>query len=238
MTEKPPVPLEVKQTRDGSRTLYRPDLDEHYHSVHGALQESEHVFIRMGLLPLLAQHRPLHVFEAGFGTGLNAILTYAAARQQQVQISYDTIEAYPLAPDQVAELGYANLLEPGLTEVLAELHLLSWNEPHQLSAGFRFQKTAARLEEAALPEGCYDLVYYDAFAPEKQPELWQPALFEKIFASLQPNGVLVTYCAKGAFKRMLKSVGFDVQSLPGPPGKREMVRAEKPASAPRHLQTL
>lgn len=220
--------VEVRQTKDGSSTLYVPELNEHYHSVHGALQESMHVFIQAGLLFFFPRREELRVLEIGFGTGLNALLTLQQAQLHQTPVLYDSLEIYPLAPEVIQELRFEKfILNPELLSFHGQLHALPWNEPGQVTPFFTLQKIEADLQQHTFPAGHYHLVYFDAFAPEKQPELWTEEVFGRLFATLLPGGVLMSYCAKGSFKRALKAAGFSVEALPGPPGKREMTRAHK-----------
>ena len=224
--------LEIRQTKDGSNTLYVPELNEHYHSVHGALQESQHVFIKHGLAHVLEYRKDIKILEVGFGTGLNAILTFPSALARKAFIQYDTLEKYPLAQEMVAQLNYDQLiLNPELYDVFLRMHQAPWNQPETLIPYFTLQKIHETLEEFCLPEAYYDLVYFDAFAPEKQPELWADDIFAKLFRAVRPGGVLVTYCAKGSFKRSLKAAGFETEALPGPPGKREMTRGTRPLTS-------
>ncbi len=221
--------LEIRQTNDGSNTLYVPDLNEHYHSVHGALQESQHVFIKHGLEYALEQKRDVKILEVGFGTGLNAILTLPYALSQQAFIQYDTLEKYPLTTEVVERLHFEQfILNPEQLDYFKQMHASPWNEPADLSPYFTLQKIHETLEEFSPPDAYYDVIYFDAFAPEKQPELWTEEVFAKLYKAVRPGGVLVTYCAKGAFKRNLKAAGFIVEALPGPPGKREMTRGTRP----------
>jgi tRNA U34 5-methylaminomethyl-2-thiouridine-forming methyltransferase MnmC len=221
--------LEIRQTKDGSNTLYVPDLNEHYHSVHGALQESQHVFIKHGLEHALEQKRDVKILEIGFGTGLNAILTLPYSLAQQAFIQYDTLEKYPLTQEVVEQLHFEQFIhDPEMLENFKKMHDAPWNAPVDLSPYFTLQKIHETLEEFSPPESYYDVIYFDAFAPEKQPELWTKEVFTKLYNATRPGGTLVTYCAKGSFKRNLKAAGFIVEALPGPPGKREMTRGIRP----------
>ena len=223
--------LEIRQTKDGSNTLYVPELNEHYHSVHGALQESQHVFIKHGLEHALSSKKDIKILEVGFGTGLNAILTYPFALAQKAFIQYDTLEKFPLSQEVVEQLQFDKIiLNPELHDVFLKMHAAPWNKPTDLIPYFSLQKMHETLEEFVAPQAYYDLVYFDAFAPEKQPELWSEEMFVKLYDAIRPGGVLVTYCAKGSFKRSLKAAGFTVEALPGPPGKREMTRGVKQVS--------
>jgi len=219
---------EIRQTKDGSATLYVPALNEHYHSVNGALQESLHVFIRAGLDYKLTQKEEVRLLEIGFGTGLNALLSLQQFRLHPVRVQYDTLEKYPLSADLIADMHFEKfILNPELLDFLPFLHQAPWQDPVSILPNFELRKIQADLTTYDLPENYYDLIYFDAFAPEKQPELWTDAIFLKLYESLQAGGVLVSYCAKGSFKRSLKAAGFTVEALPGPVGKREMTRAVK-----------
>ncbi len=225
--------IEVRTTADGSPTFYVPALDEHYHSRHGAAQESRHVFIEAGLRPLLAagigQRKPLRVLEVGLGTGLNALLTLAAVETTPAAIRYDGYETFPLPPAAVAALAPQWADNPRLSQAFAQLHAAPWGDAVALAPSFTLTKMQAQIEAADLPGAAYDLLYFDAFAPEKQPELWTEDVFAKLYAAAAPGAVLVSYCAQGQFRRNLRAAGWLTEKLPGPPGKREMTRARKPA---------
>lgn len=212
----------LTQTADGSATLYVPMLDEHYHSVKGAGTESQHIFIEMGMRHALTAEREdnaaLRIFEVGFGTGLNALLALEEAERTGVKVDYTAVELYPLAWDEVAPLGYSD------HPLFSRLHESVWEEWVQLTPHFRLKKLKADLLALSPPEA--DVVFYDAFSPEKQPELWSEALFCQLRKALPPGAVLTTYCAKGEVRRRLQRTGFLVERLPGPPGgKREILRA-------------
>lgn len=212
-------------TDDGSHSLYHEALDETYHSRHGALAESQHVFIQNGLAHIPPSDHPIHVLEIGFGTGLNALLTWQYARVRQRQVHYTGIEPFPLAEETWRLLNYGETLKAQSN--FATLHEVSWNEPHALDPFFRFTKVKATVEDFVISGPLYDVIYYDAFAPDKQPEMWSIETLGGIAKMLHPGGLLVTYCAKGQFRRTLRELGMKVESLPGPPGKREMTRARK-----------
>ena len=219
---------EIRETKDGSTTLYVPELNEHYHSVNGALQESLHVFIGAGLNYMLPHYNPLQVLEIGFGTGLNALLTLQQIMGKGNQVLYDGLEKYPVPLEVINQMRFDKfILNPELLDYLPQLHNAPWHEPVPVSPNFELRKIQNDLTTYTLPEAYYHLIYFDAFAPEKQPELWTDTIFQKLYNALQTDGVLVSYCAKGSFKRSLKTAGFTVEALPGPAGKREMTRAFK-----------
>jgi len=211
-------------TRDGSETLWSPHFDEHYHSVHGAVQESLHVFLKMGW-DAVPREDSIHIFEMGFGTGLNALLTWARASERKVH--YTSVEAFPLTASQLSSLNFCAQTEiPDCANKFSALHAAEWGEETALDAQFTLHKQAIRIEDFSPSKG-FDLVYWDAFAPTSQPELWTEELFATIYGWMNEGGVWVTYSAKGAVRRALQAVGFTVERLPGPPGKREMLRATK-----------
>lgn len=219
--------IELITTGDGSHSLLNTALDETYHSRHGALQESDYVFIKQGLDFFVTKTgtKQLSILEVGFGTGLNAWLTLQYAQQHKVNIGYTSLETYPLAESVWPLLNYAKGSE--FENYFSELHKAAWNEEVVITPAFRLKKVEQSLQNFRHDGPPFDLVYFDAFAPNKQPELWEAALIRKVAEALNTNGVFVTYCAKGQLKRDLKSFDMIVESLSGPPGKREMVRALK-----------
>ena len=216
--------LEIILTDDGSHTLFVPELGEHYHSVHGAIQESDYIFIKCGLNSSKAGH--VRIFEVGFGTGLNAFLTAIDAPSQNRKILYTTIEKYPLPGSVINALNYKDFFCPESGYLFDRIHAVKWNITEDISNTFTLIKIEGDLTKHEIP-GYFDLIYFDAFGPDKQPEMWTDNVFEKISAITVSNGILVTYSAKGTVQRMLKKYGFDVTLLPGPPGKRQIIRAVK-----------
>lgn len=224
--------IQLMATGDGSHSLYHADLDESYHSHHGALRESQFVYIDQGLT-LLPPRPTLRVLEVGLGTGLNVLLT-ARAQQQRPEstVTMTSLEPYPIPTALIDQLNYCDLLECNAAEraLFQAIHQCPWQSPQALTTGFTFTKLNQRLEDWAVPEEPFDIVYYDAFAPSKQADIWAQTNLDKCAAALRPGGLLVTYCAQGAFKRNLRAAGFELgPRLPGPPGKKEMVRAVKPS---------
>ncbi len=216
--------IELQKTEDGSHTLFRPDLNETYHSHKGAMGESLHVFIKEGL-QYLANARtaePLKIFEVGFGTGLNAWLAYEFANESELKVSYLGLEPIPVPKELWSILNYTEK-----SETFHMLHATAWNEPVELSGYYNFTKVDQTLEDYESDRE-FDIIFMDAFAPSKQPAIWKKENLAKCFSLLTAGGILVTYCAQGQFKRDLKSVGFTVESLEGALGKKEMVRASKP----------
>ena len=223
----------IELTEDGSLTLFAPSFGEHYHSTHGAVQESLHIYIGMALAERLRATRgegaPLRLFEVGFGTGLNALLTYQMAEAECIPIHYYSIEKFPIEPDVYEALHYEGVTGPlDSAEALHTLHSAPWGKAVQLSPFFTLEKLHGDLTECSFPEGL-SVIYYDAFSPDSQPELWTEELFARLFAASLPEAVLTTYCAKGEVRRRLQRAGFLVERLPGPPGKREVLRACVPA---------
>jgi len=215
------------RTDDGSHTLFVPSLNEHYHSTFGAIRESTHIFINAGFHAAKVQGTPLNIFEAGFGTGLNAFLTLREAENSVIPVHYTTIEAFPLEEAVTRSLNYPDLLGENGPSSFRDIHNAAWEKEIRISDHFTLLKIHDKLENHLLPHESYHLVYFDAFGPDVQPELWTETIFTKLYQALKPGGILVTYSVKGSVKRALRSAGFLVEKLPGPPGKREITRASK-----------
>jgi tRNA U34 5-methylaminomethyl-2-thiouridine-forming methyltransferase MnmC len=214
----------LRLTEDGSHTLYLSELDEPYHSMHGAIQESRHVFIRQGFSQL--SKSKLRILELGMGTGLNLILSLLEASKKGIEVHYHAVEKYPLIPAEYASLNYETLLK-GLPEgILQKIHNAPWGIKVDLNSSFSMYKEQTDFRSMN-PEGAFDLVYFDAFAPDKQPELWSTEVFSVISGLTIPGAILVTYSSKGIVRRVLKACGFQVLKVAGPPGKREMIRAQR-----------
>ena len=211
-------------TEDGSHTIYVPELDEHYHSVHGAIQESEHIFIHSGYDTCSAD--PMRIFEVGFGTGLNSFLTALKASEGTRKIKYSSIEKYPLDTEFLRSLNYASRAGKKESGIFDLIHSAPWNIETDLSSVFSLLKIEADITRF-VPTGKYDLIYFDAFGPDKQPTMWSAEIFRRLSDATEKGGIFVTYSAKGEVKRNLKACGFEVSLLPGPPGKRQIIRAVK-----------
>jgi tRNA U34 5-methylaminomethyl-2-thiouridine-forming methyltransferase MnmC len=210
-------------TEDGSTTLYNEIIGEHYHSTHGAIQESQFIFIKDGLNE--CKKDEIHILEMGFGTGLNAFLTMLEAEKTGKKIHYHTVELYPISVEQAKTLNFAQILAPEKNEDFLKLHTSKWGEISKISTNFEMLKIQGDFNSLDFNELRFDVVYYDAFSPEKQPELWSLEIFEKIFSHCNKEAILTTYCAKGYVRRNLQAAGFTVHRLPGPPGKREKLSA-------------
>ncbi|MFM7006733.1 MAG: tRNA (5-methylaminomethyl-2-thiouridine)(34)-methyltransferase MnmD [Flavobacteriales bacterium] len=215
---------EIRLTADGSPTLYVPELDETYHSMHGSVQEAKHVFIENGLALSKGVLKNINVLEVGFGTGLNAFLSAQFAHEHQFNVQYTGIEAFPVEEAIWRELSYFQ--KPEEKALYHELMAATWEEPLILNANFTLSKLKTSVQDWK-SSAFFDLIYFDAFGPRAQAEMWDKRIFEKLHTALTVGGMLVTYCAQGQFRRDLKAIGFEVLSLPGPPGKREMTRAQK-----------
>lgn len=212
-------------TEDGSHTLFVPELQEHYHSTHGAVQESRHVYIDAGLKQ--CKREEIKVIEIGFGTGLNTLLTLLEGQLTNTKIHYTGLEHYPIDCKKALKLNYAKILS-GKT-YFEKIHQSAWNQSVELTPFFNFTKLDIDCSNPKnfFFEHTFDVIYFDAFAPDKQPEMWQPEIFDVLYKYSHHNAILTTYCAKGSVRRMMQSAGFKVERLPGPPGKREMLRARK-----------
>lgn len=215
-------------TGDGSLTLQSPDHREHYHSTYGAVTESRHIFIEAGLKALPSHDDPVRILEVGFGTGLNALLTLAESVNNNFAVAYDALEPFPLEPGIWEGLGYAQMTgNPGLEKAFFQMHRAETDAPAGITSSFNLVKLRSKVETVSLAPGKYHLVYFDPFSPDSQPEIWVPGVFSKMFGTLKPGGILVTYCVKGTVTRGLRDAGFRVEKLPGPPGKRHILRGTK-----------
>lgn len=220
----------IFETQDGSHSIFSESFGVSYHSKYGAIRESTHVFIEAGLFYKAPGAKQLSVLEIGFGTGLNALLTLLEAGRRQLPVRYEAVEAYPITSGQAQLLNYPEILGEQLAAAtFMRLHELPWDEEHALTPYFAFCKKKALFEQIQYLDA-FDLIYFDAFAPNAQPELWEEEVLGRMYGALKENGALTTYCAKGSVKRCLKKLGFAVESLKGPPGKREMTRAVKGAA--------
>ncbi|OBQ56469.1 tRNA (5-methylaminomethyl-2-thiouridine)(34)-methyltransferase MnmD [Tamlana sp. s12] len=224
---------EIIITSDGSSTIHIPEWNEQYHSKHGAIQEAYHVFIKHGLEYVLdksltsTKGEKISILEIGFGTGLNTLITLIEAEKKQVQIEYCGVEAYPISDEEVNHLNYVSELHiEEKSGVFEAIHNSSWEVKHEINEGFSLTKQKKFFKDIT-DSNLYDLIYFDAFGARVQPELWTEAIFSIMFKALKEGGVLVTYAAKGSVRRAMQAVGFTVTKLPGPPGKREMLRGEK-----------
>lgn len=215
----------LQTTADGSHTLYLPAMDEHYHSINGAIGESEHIFVNAGLRSLT--RREIRILEIGFGTGLNAFLTLREVMANlDWRVVYFAVELYPLPFELATRLNYAGLAWPEGESLFLDLHRAEWGKPTQITDRFVLHKIEGDANRVSLPDGI-DLVYMDAFAPEKQPEMWNAALYRRLADAMVPGATLVTYCSKGDVRRGLRDVGLFMERLPGPPGKRHILRGKR-----------
>ena len=220
--------IELLTTADGSHTLYLPDLKEQYHSLNGALAESNCIYITAGLDFMAKEKDEIRIFEMGFGTGLNALLSLDFAIRNRKMIHYTGIEAFPIDLDLVSKLNYPELLKnKDLLISFQKMHQLHENEERFFDEQFSFKKILGDIRTYAFKNEEYDLIYFDAFAPKIQEDIWSEEVFRKIFLSCSEGGVLLTYSAAGRVKRNLISAGFKIEKLPGPHGKREILRAIK-----------
>jgi len=215
--------IDLRKTKDGSNTLYVEELDEHYHSYNGALSESEHIFINAGFKQVSKDK--INILELGFGTGLNSVLTHTEAKKLNKLVYYCGIELHPLDINLIKQLNY-DKLEQVDTKIFEKIHSVLWHNPINISDHFILNKVQGNILELNLSIK-FDLVYFDAFAPEVHPELWKESVFTNIYNSMNNEGILLTYSAKGIVKQALRAAGFVVKRLPGPPGKRHILRASK-----------
>lgn len=215
---------ELLITEDGSHSLYVPEIDESYHSSHGAIQESLHIFIEAGLNK--CEKSEIRVLEIGFGTGLNAFLTLIEAERSGKQIHYTSLEKYPVELEKALQLNYPEILAPEKRIFFEQMHTSAWNEEIRITPFFRLRKTETDFT-CYIPDNKFDVIFFDAFSPEKQPEMWTQERFGTIFEHCNAGAILTTYCAKGSVRRAMQSAGFIVERLPGPPGKREILRGKR-----------
>lgn len=216
-------------TEDGSTSIALIGQNESFHSIYGAIQESKHIFIENGLKIIARNRRGIKIIEMGFGSGLNALLTFLYGTKHDLEIDYMGIEAFPLENTLIEKLNFPELLDLNESETMLfnKLHFDAWNKSIQLSLNFKIEKRLEKLENVTLKKEDFDLVYFDAFNPDYQPELWTEQIFRKLYLAMKPGGILMTYSAKGKVKRALKTAGFELNALPGPKGKREITQAIK-----------
>lgn len=216
---------EIIKTLDGSTTIHIKDWNENYHSKHGAIQEAKHVFIKNGLA--LFENKNISILEIGFGTGLNAFITFLESKKLNQIIDYTGIEAYPITAIELESMNYVNELGvENFLSVFNKMHINDWGKKNSIAESFSLTKKKIFFQDIN-DQQAYDLIYFDAFGYRVQPELWSTDIFKKMYNALKDNGILVTYAARGVVKRSMIEVGFTVEKLAGPPGKREMFRAKK-----------
>ena len=226
---KNPFQSELIETSDGSHTLKLLGHDEQYHSVNGALQESQHVFINSGLNAFEVLPNPLFILEIGMGTGLNALLAGREALLRKTRILYEALEPYPLDATVLEKLNYPKMFgESWLADLFKKIHAAAGENYENFKDWFFIRNFQIQVQDKEFDDSKYHVVFFDAFGPDTQPEMWTPEVFAKIHQSMKPGGVLVTYCVKGDVRRAMKAAGFEVSKIPGPKGKREMSRAVKP----------
>lgn len=230
MATKPFIDAQLRATFDGSSTLVHPQIGETYHSTFGAITESIHTYVNAGYNYLQNSNKAtcMHIFEMGFGSGLNALLTLKEAQKERCHIEYHAVELYPLNLSTVNSLNYGKLAQMADNNIFNALHTSLWGAPVNVTENFTLYKDNCSLQSVKLTPNYYNLIYFDAFSPAVQSDLWSLEVFEKLFAAAQKGCVLVTYCSKGDVKRALRSAGFTVERLKGAPGKRHMLRATKP----------
>lgn len=222
--------MQLVITGDGSHTLFLPRFNVHYHSTFGAITESVHVYIRNGLDHMVNTDN-ISIFEMGFGTGLNALLTAIAAIERGLNITYHAIEKFPIDPETAGKLNYANILSRAAClpcTLFSAMHQASWNKTTMIHPRFYLHKIEGDLLDFT-PDFNFDLIYFDAFAPGKQPDMWTGEIMHRLLMHLNPGGIFTTYCVKGEVRQLLKVNGLSVMKIPGPPGKREILRGVKKA---------
>lgn len=224
VSEKDLHPTRIILTDDGSHSLFSEKFKENYHSGFGAITESRHIFINNGLKRVLTDK--INLLEVGFGTGLNCLLTFLDIYNSYQQVCYTAIEPYPIAPSLLSNLNYPDILGNESIEIYNSIISSTWDKETEINTSCSLTKISKNIEEIEL-NNSYHLVYFDAFSPDIQPEMWSEAIFKKLYDALLPDGMLLTYSCKGIVKRALKSVGFSIDKLPGPPGKREILMAKK-----------
>ncbi|MBB77666.1 MAG: SAM-dependent methyltransferase [Crocinitomicaceae bacterium] len=212
-------------TKDGSSTIFLPEIKETYHSKYGAIEEANHVFIKNGLN--FFHKSSLKIFEMGFGTGLNCLLTAIKSIEIKVNIEYSTVEPYPITRKVLNDLNYTSIIGDKYFDLYNKIHNVNWESRYIISQNFSLKKNQSTIQDYSFKKQYFDIIFYDAFGPRVQPELWSVDVLQKNYFGLRQGGILVTYCAQGQFKRNLKKIGFKVLSMPGPVGKREMTIAMK-----------
>ena len=225
---------ELQQTADGTYTLFIPEIDEHYHSVNGAITEANHVYIKEALLHrlykgaslIIKDNDTVKVLEVGFGTGLNAFLTLVNAVEKNIKTEYVTLELYPLSQDIISKINYGAFVDERYAGLYMKLHESEWDTPVEIDKNFILTKKNIDLKDF-ISDPVFDVVYFDAFAPDKQPDMWNDEIYKKIVGAMAENGVMTTYCAKGVVRRGFRDAGLTMERIPGPPGKREMIRGSK-----------
>jgi tRNA U34 5-methylaminomethyl-2-thiouridine-forming methyltransferase MnmC len=221
--------MSIILTSDGSHSVYSEVFGVTYHSIHGAVQETQHVFINAAFKYKITEGvSELRILEIGMGTGLNAFMTFLEVEKLNIKTFYTAYEAYPISFEQAQSLNYTQVLNttPQQSDIFNKIHTSTWHEQHPLSHFFHFTKIIDKFENINI-HNVFDIIYFDAFAPQAQPTLWEKPLMEKMYNALKNKGILTTYCAQGQFRRTLKEVGFKVEKLQGPPHKREMTRSIK-----------
>jgi len=213
----------IVKTNDGSDTILNKDINECYHSKHGAIVEAKHIFIKNGLLNF--KKNKTKILEVGFGSGLNTLLTLIKAKKNNIKIIYDTIEPFPLNKEIYEQLNYYKILDTS-RDLFLKIHNCLWEKRIKINDFFfiKKQKTSLSNFNSNIK---YDIIYFDAFSPRKQPEMWSEHILTKTYNLLNKNGYLITYCSKGSFKRILNKIGYDIEIINGPIGKREITRASR-----------